>query len=131
MEIKTNIIEKDKITKECILLFENGKLQKTTFKDRQLTNLYDVQSATDFELEKLSSVNELRVKFNFTHKIKFKNSLNKDYRIFVNLNKLKLFKINWSTGYFWIQKTNNWMKFIIPIIVSIVTYLLTKYQLCN
>ena len=130
MQIKTHIIKNDEKSYTCNIIFENGKIQKTIFKDRMLTNQYNVENPTDFRLEKLYSKSDYKKIHKFTHKLKFINSNNKPYRIFINLNIFQLILLNWSVKKYWIQHTNNWVKFIIPIITSLATYLITKNILC-
>ncbi|MFD0990707.1 hypothetical protein ACFQ1R_11415 [Mariniflexile jejuense] len=113
---------------DCIVVFQYGIIQRIKFDYPSGTSPKDY---SDFVVRKHSKYQLGVYPHGYNYILTFLDSNDKEQKIFFKLNPLQAFRLNWILNKYWIQKTDNWVKFIIPIITTIGTYLITKEILCK
>lgn len=131
IKLTTNIVKNNKRSDKCYLFIEHRKIQDISFDNKQLYKTHKIYKPTDFRVEKISSINDYKREYGFNYFIKFRNGKNEETQIPLNLSLFQLIKLNFIKRKYWIQVTNNWVKFIIPIVTSYITYLITRGIFCN
>jgi hypothetical protein len=64
--------------------------------------------------------------YKYNYKLEYENQGGNTSIINIKLSKYKLTCLKAQKKEYWIQKTDNWMKFIIPIITGVIVYLITR-----
>ena len=115
----------------CEILIEHKKLQRIKFDSQQLLNTSNPKDKSIFDFEKLPSepIGFIPAKHNYV--INFIGEHNEPRKIYLKLNPFQAFRIRWCKRYYWIQKTDNWMRFVLPVVTSLLTYLITKKIFCD
>lgn len=116
---------------DCVILIEYEKIQKIILDTNKPMNLSYPKDRSVFEIEKLSSepIDLIPIKHNYV--INYIGEHNENRKIYLKINPLQVFRLKWIKKIYWIQKTDNWMRFIIPVITSIITYFITKGIYCD
>ena len=116
---------------DCVILIEYEKIQKIILDTNKPMNLSYPKDKSVFEIEKLSSepIDLIPIKHNYV--INYIGEHNENRKIYLKINPLQVFRLKWNKKIYWIQKTDNWMRFIIPVITSIITYFMTKGIYCD
>lgn len=52
---------------------------------------------------------------------------NDDRKYFVSASPFQIFRLKWMFGKYWIQKTDNLMKIIVPLIVGVIMFIFGRY----
>lgn len=111
----------------CDILIENGILHNIEVPNAKQIDYFSInpKENADFKLYKLPSKKGF-VPINMNYKIEYENENGEIRKIYLALTKSKMFRLNWIQKRYWIQKTDNWIKFLIPIVTGIVVFMVTK-----
>jgi hypothetical protein len=108
---------------DCIVVFQYGIIQRIKF-DYPTGSL--PKDYSSFIFRKYSKYQLGAYPQGYNYILTFLDSNDKEQKIFFKLNPLQVFQLNWILHKYWIQKTENWIKFILPVITGIAGHLITR-----
>lgn len=127
MEIKGKYKKSVSEFYNCTLLIENGLIHRVLVPDAKPIEYFTInpKDNADFEYYKLPTKKGL-APYEANYKLQYNNESGGTNSIYIKLNKSKSFCLNWQKRKYWIQKTDNWVKFLIPIVTGVSVFLITK-----
>ena len=132
LEIEAKTTDQNGFLIGAKFIIEQGKIQNIIFSN-DFNYIYSKskrpEKRASFKLIKLPSSKSLTLK-DFSHELVFTSNLGNKTTFYCNLNLISVVRIRWQKNSYWVQKTDNWMKFIVPIITAILGFLLNKWVFC-
>lgn len=125
MELKGKFKISELEFRDCSILVENGIIHRVLVDNVRPMDYFGInpKENTGFNIYKLPSKKGL-VPMESNYKLQYDNEQNIKNTIYLNLNTIKLFSINWQQKKFYFQKSENWIKIIIGIGVALILYYL-------
>ena len=88
---------------DCELFFEFSKFQRLKFHSRHVFKIPDPKNKVDFEIEKISSEPLDFIPNGCNYEFTYIGKNEEPQKIYLNLNQLELFRLNWNTKKYLIQ----------------------------
>lgn len=113
--------------KDCLVSIENGIIHSVIVENVRPMDYFIInpKENSGFEYYKLPTKKGL-VPIGLNYKLQYENKSGNTNTVLLSLSKWKVFCIKWQQKGHWIQKTDNWIKFLIPIVTGVVVFLITK-----
>lgn len=108
---------------DCLVVIEYGKLQRVKFPKGDICYAYLVKNHTDFEIEKYSNKRAEFYPDKHNYLLTYQSGSGKQ-EVFLKLNWIKEFELNWILKKLWLAKTDNWIKILVSILVALILYYL-------